>query len=263
MSNIKRDLVSKKLTYEYLKREYVDNQKSFDEIAKELKTNPNRIRRGAKKLGIPARNKSEAQKAALEAGRTTSPTAGKTLSPETKEKISSRLEANWKNITPEDREKRASAQRERFLSQPADKLKEMRSKAAKAIRAAVDQGSKLERAILIYIRDKGLKAEFHRKNLVANERLEADIYLPDLRVIVELDGINHRENINGRLGKQRFADSQKNGLLMAHDFIIIRVADTAKTNSQAYNRRLWKKIEAILDDIKNIQRPAVLNVEDL
>jgi hypothetical protein len=49
---------------------------------------------------------------------------------------------------------------------------------------------------------------------------------------------------------------------MQHDFVVIRVVDSAKTNSQAYNRRMCAKIEAIIDSIQNVTRPIVLNVED-
>jgi very-short-patch-repair endonuclease len=164
---------------------------------------------------------------------------------------------------PKDKkEARANAQREHMMSLSEKEKATMRTKAMKAIRNARDVGSKLEQAIMMALRDKGLTVEFHRKNLVANEKLEADIYLPDLRVVIESDGPSHRENIFGRLKKQRFADSVKNGLLMQHDFVVIRVVDSAKTNSQAYNRRMCAKIEAIIDSIQNVTRPTVLNVED-
>lgn len=262
MVNKKNDLVSKKLTLEFFKKEYEEKGRSFGDIASDLGTYANRLRRAYMKLGGTPRDHSEAQKSVLATGKAPHPTLGKRHKAETREKISARVEESWKNISDEDKEARAEKQRKAFLSQPKAKIAEMRTKAMRAIREARDTGSKLERAIVVELQDKGVKVEFHRQNLVANEKLEADIYLPELRVVIEIDGIGHRENVFGRVQKQRFADKVKNGLLMTNDFIVIRVADTAKTNSQAYNRRLWKKVEAIIDDIENIDRPNVLNVED-
>ena len=45
-----------------LKKYYIKENKSFQDIAEMCKTYPNKIRRDAKKLGIKRRNKSEAQK---------------------------------------------------------------------------------------------------------------------------------------------------------------------------------------------------------
>ena len=50
---------------------------STHEIAKKLKTYPNKIRRTLIKNGIETRNASEAQKASLEKGTSTHPTKGK------------------------------------------------------------------------------------------------------------------------------------------------------------------------------------------
>ena len=260
MVNKKQDLVSAKLTPAFIQSEYVEKQRSFEDIAKELGSNSNRVRRYAKKIGAKIRNHSEAQAAALSTGKVQHPTAGKKLSHETKEKISRTVEKSWAGISEEERERRRAVQSENFSKR--DDLDEMRVKAARAVRNARDVGSKAEQAMIVYLRDKGLKVEFHRKNLIPNQKLEADIYLPELKVIIEMDGIGHRENVFGRLHKQKFADSVKNGLLTTRDFIVIRIQDTAKTNSKAYNRRMWEKLEAIIDRIDDIERPSVLTVKD-
>lgn len=260
MSNIKRDHISSKLTPELIRIEYEEKQRSFEDIAKELGSNSNRIRRYAKKIGAKIRNHSEAQAAALSTGKVQHPTLGKRLSHETKEKISRTVEKSWAGISEEERERRRAVQSENFSKR--DDLDEMRTKAARAVRNARLVGSKLEQAMIVYLRDKGITVEFHRKNLVPNQKLEADIYLPALKVVIECDGLNHRENVLGRLDKQKFADSVKNGLLTTRDFIVIRIQDTAKTNSKAYNRRMWEKLEAIIDRIDDIERPSVLTVKD-
>lgn len=262
MVNKKNDFVAKKLTKELIQTEYVEKERSFEDIAKDLGTYSNRVRRAAIKMGFSLRGHSEAQAAALKTGKVAHPTKGKQFSQESKDKISAKLENAWKNVPKAERKKRADAQRERMMSLTEKERSDMRSKAMKAVRQTRDTGSKLEQAIMMSLRDQGLEVEFHRKNLVANEKLEADIYLPELKVVIESDGISHRENVFGRLRKQKFADSVKNGLLLQHDFVVIRVVDSAKTNSQAYNRRMCAKVMAIINDIQNVQRPTVLSVED-
>ena len=67
---------------------YNEDNHSTYEIAKRMKTYPNKIRRTLIKHGYELKNKSEAQKVALEKGRSSHPTMGKTRSREEKIKIS-------------------------------------------------------------------------------------------------------------------------------------------------------------------------------
>ena len=62
---------------EFLMKEYVDNERSTYDLAKELGTYPNKISRALKALGVPMRDKSSAQSAALSSGRHKHPTKGK------------------------------------------------------------------------------------------------------------------------------------------------------------------------------------------
>ena len=50
----------------FLMREYIVSQKSFSEIAKQVGTYANKIRRDAKRLGVVSRDRSQAAKIALE-----------------------------------------------------------------------------------------------------------------------------------------------------------------------------------------------------
>ena len=56
---------------------YNEQNKSTYEIAKQLNTYPNKIRRTLIKHGYELKDKSAAQKAALKSGRSSHPTAGK------------------------------------------------------------------------------------------------------------------------------------------------------------------------------------------
>jgi pyruvate-formate lyase-activating enzyme len=58
---------------EYYERQYVDNERSLHDIAAELNSYPNRIKRELEAYHIHVRDKSEAQKVALKTGRAKPP----------------------------------------------------------------------------------------------------------------------------------------------------------------------------------------------
>ena len=62
---------------EYIIEQYVNEKKSTYEIAQDLKTYPNKIRRALNTLGVDLRDKSSAQTVAIESGRHEHPTRGK------------------------------------------------------------------------------------------------------------------------------------------------------------------------------------------
>ena len=91
----------------FLLKEYVENKKSFSEIAKQVGTYANKIRRDAKRLGIISRDRSQAAKVALESGRSVHPTKNKTLSDEVKNKISESQGKVWDSLSDKERQKRS------------------------------------------------------------------------------------------------------------------------------------------------------------
>jgi len=94
-------------TSKFLIKQYVDNGRSTYEIAEELDTYPNKVRRMLLKLGVELRNKSVAQSNALNTGRHKHPTKGMTRSEEDKIKISEGMYNHWCNMTDDEREKRS------------------------------------------------------------------------------------------------------------------------------------------------------------
>ena len=85
---------------------YNEDNKSTYEIAESLGTYPNKIRRTLNKHGIPLKNKSQAQKNALETGRSPHPTEGKKRSLNEKVRISDGLMKYWEEMSKEDKKKR-------------------------------------------------------------------------------------------------------------------------------------------------------------
>ena len=142
--------------------------KSPYEIAEELGTYPNKIRRILKKMGEPLRSRSEAQKAALDTGRKDHPTEGKERSYDDKVKISRSLTEHWAGMSDNERQEKVDQAKARWEALPQSKRDEIYDAAIQAIKKAGSEGSKFEK----FLYEKLLVAhtvEFHKKNLIPNE----------------------------------------------------------------------------------------------
>jgi very-short-patch-repair endonuclease len=65
----------------------------------------------------------------------------------------------------------------------------------------------------------------HKKDIIPQEKLEIDLYIPEAKVIIEVDGPSHFLPIWGeeKLQKQLNADIRKSGTLLTKGFIVFRV----------------------------------------
>lgn len=232
-------------------RMYTTENKTPTEIAEQFNTYPNKIRRLLTKRGYELKSRSEAQKIALSSGRRKHPTAGKTRTEEEKRKISKTVSDNWTALNDKEKKRRAMISKERWENMSEIKKEEMRQLSIDAIRKAGKNGSKIEQFIAKEIA-KVYALEYHKKNLVQNENLEIDIYLPDLKTIIEIDGPSHFLPIWGeeKLQKQVKADLDKNGLILSKGFNVIRVKVLRRV-SIARREELVKNILVTLDNIKN------------
>ena len=77
---------------------YCDQRLSTYQIAEQLKTYPNKIRRILIKNNVSLNYKSQAQKNALKQGKSKIPTKGRKRSHEEKLKISKSLKKRWENL---------------------------------------------------------------------------------------------------------------------------------------------------------------------
>lgn len=204
---------------------YQKENKSTYEIAEALNTYPNKIRRTLIKHGCELKDRSEAQRNALKKGRIDHPTAGRKRSYEERLKISAALDQYWGNLDEDERERRAKIAKDRWANMTAIQRAAMAEAATESIRKAGKDGSKLENFLLRKITDAGFKVDFHKKNLIPNEKLEIDLYIPECKTIIEIDGPSHFLPVWGdeKLQKQIKADLQKSGLLLGKGFAIIRV----------------------------------------
>ena len=203
---------------------YNDQNCSTYEIAKSLDTYPNKIRRTLIKHGFSLKNKSEAQKNALDSGRSSHPTEGKKRSREERLKISSSLVDYWDEMSDKERAQRVKIAKNNWKNMSAEQKEKMRSKGIAAIRTAATEGSKLEKFIQSRLEANGFKVRMHEM-IIPAENLEIDLYIPDLKTIIEVDGPSHFLPIWGedKLQKQVNADLRKSGSLLSRGYVVIRV----------------------------------------
>jgi len=227
---------------------YQEQEKSTYQIAEELNTYPNKIRRVLLKHGVTIKDRSSAQKLALKKGRSKHPTDGTIRTEQTKVKISSQLVKHWDDLDDQERERRALDSKKRWHNMPKDKQQEIRTKATEAIRVSAIEGSKMEKHIASEIRKLGYKVELHKK-IIPKENLEVDLYVPELNTIIEVDGPSHFYPIWGqeKLEKQMNADLRKSGTLLSKGYAILRVKSCGEESLAEKNRLTNIVLEKIRD----------------
>lgn len=223
---------------DYITKAYTVEGKSTYQIATELGSNPKAIQRALVRFGVPRRSYSQAQKVALEKGRVKHPTAGKKMSEGYKRKLSDAIAKYWDEMPEAEKVKRSELGKAQWEAKPAAEKEAMGKAAADACRKAAKEGSKMELYLVNELRKAGYAVEFHKVGLIPSDKLEIDIFLPELKLAIEIDGISHFEPIWGEANLQRHerSDSRKSGLLLAHGYAMLRVKQTTKTLSQKKKR---------------------------
>jgi len=231
---------------------YVKQNKSWAQIAKELGVSyPNKVRRDAKRLGCVSRNKSEAQKIAIKEGRHEHPTKGKKRTLETKIKISESQGKIWDNLSEQEREYRAQIGLESWNKKTDAERAEFLKKGSEAVQRASKTGSKVETYVFEFLTKKGYRVDRHKEQVLQNEKLHLDLYIPACRLAIEIDGPLHFKPVFGeeKLKKRQAADLIKNGLVLNAGMALVRVKLT-KRESQRYLRYLT---DCIMDIIKLVE----------
>ena len=236
----------------FLMREYIDSQKSFSEIAKQVGTYANKIRRDAKRLGVVSRDRSQAAKIALESGRSTHPTKNKKMTDEVKNKISESQGKIWDSLSNKDREKRSEIGKKSWNSKSEEEKKYVIEKGANAIREAARTGARLEKFLLYELTKKKFEVQFHKEHLLKNQRLQIDLFVPKLRVAIEVDGPSHFKPVWGEknLERNKKSDRQKTGLILGQGFVLIRIKQD-KRISQRYFRGV---VDSLVVELEKIEK---------
>ena len=238
--------------YDLINKLYHNMGMSWANIGELTNTYANKIRRDAKKLGIKSRDKSEAQKQALESGRHPHPTKDIGHSEEAKLKISESIADVWSDLTPKEREARRLDAKRRWDRKSPEEIKAFRDAAGEGVRKAAKEGSALEKFLLESLIEAGYRVEFHKEQWVSREKLQMDLYLPEQNVCLEVDGPSHFDDIWGKdqLAKNQQRDAQKAGLLLERGTCIIRVRQK-QSLSQKYKRDI---LASVLDTLVKIEQ---------
>lgn len=242
-----------------IKKLYVQQKKSFAQIAKDLNTYSNKIRRDAIKFKVKIRDKSEAQKNALKAGTIEHPTKGKKRSEDVKSKIGFSVMNSWKQLTPQQLKDRQKKAKDQWDNMSDEKKENMIKMANDAVRESSKTGSKLEKFLLRDLLSNGYNVDFHKEHNLLNTKLQIDLFLPSLNVAIEVDGPSHFLPVWGEdtLKRNIKYDNKKTGLLLGKGCVIIRIRQTrdfspsrARILSDLLINNL-KKIEHNFPDINN------------
>jgi hypothetical protein len=227
----------------YLHQRYIIEEKSIPEIASELGTYPNKVRRALIRCGIIVRDRSAAQSLALEKGRHKHPMKDRNHSAATKKRIGASVTKTWDTLSPDKKEAHAAHSKKNWQEKASSEKEIFRRKAVEGIKKASRQGSKLEKFLCTKLPLHGFdKVVWHAKSFIENEKLEVDI------LAIEVDGISHYEPIWGddALKKQQRADAEKNSLLVESGYAVIRIKNTFKNASaKRYEDVLTRLVETL------------------
>ena len=237
---------------EFIIDEYTNKNKSTYEIAQDLKTYPNKIRRALNALGVSLRDKSKAQTIAIESGRHEHPTKGKKRTESEKVAISNGMATYWDEMEDKERKRRSKISKKQWEAMSEEDKANLRKLAAEAVRKASKEGSKIEKFIYEGLTKTGYDVIFHKRGLIANDKMEVDLFVPSLKTAIEIDGPAHFLPIWGEENLQRHirSDAQKAGLLINRGFVVLRVKNIIRNLSQKNMREALSVIVAQLLEIE-------------
>lgn len=234
-----------------IKQLYEIDNKSFKDIADLLSTYPNKIRRDAIKYKIKIKNKSEAQKNALDSGKHNHPTKGKKRTEKEKYKIGLSVLKSWDSLSDKDLKQRKDKAKKNWENLSDDEKQYMNRKANQAVRLTSKVGSKLEKYLLEALIKDGFKTVFHQEQTLSNTKLQIDIFIPSIDAAIEIDGPSHFEPVWGddALKRNKSYDLKKEGLILGKGWFLIRIKQT-KDFSKTRSLMIYEKLKALLDHIK-------------
>jgi len=231
---------------------YQNKQWSTYEIAEKLKTYPNKIRRVLKKNGIELRTSKDAQQNALRKGRAMHPTAGTIRSEETKKKISESQGQVWDSLNKDEKKHRSQIGKKSWEQKTDQEKASFIAHAQEAVRESSRTGSKLEHFLLSELGKRNIRVEFHKEHWLQNQNLQVDLYLPQYRAAIEVDGPSHFKPVWGKENLERNikADQQKTGLILNSGLVMIRIKQN-QSLTQRYIRNTLSNLLNVLEKIKD------------
>lgn len=245
--------LSAEVKKEFITTLYHNQGLGYEQIAKMVGTYVNRIRRDAHKLGIVVRTRSEAQKLALKSGRHKHPTQGTKRSQETKDKIAKTNSDVYDKLSDKEKKRRSEMSKKQWESMTTKQKEKIHKAAAKAVRKASVEGSKLEKYLHKVLIDEGYKVQCHKEHLLKNERVHIDLFLPELNIAIEVDGPSHSQKIwtEKALEKRKNTDNIKTALILSKGLALIRIKQSKNLTLKIKNDLSAKLLSVVADIIKN------------
>lgn len=229
-----------------------DNNHSIREIADILDTYPNKILRELKKVGKEIRSKTESAKIACEKGRIKPPMLGKKRTQAEKDNIASKQAARWQKMSEEELEEFKKNAKDRWEAESIEVKIDRQKKAGEALKRASIEGSKAEKFLYEQLTKSGYDVIIHKTGLIPGEKFEVDLYLPSLKVAIEIDGPQHFLPVYGETNLNRNIkyDAIKNGALISRGICVIRIKYLLKHTSLSSNKRLY---DLIISELQKIE----------
>lgn len=241
-----------KVSMELLRREYLDNKKSFTQIAKELGVSDGLLIYHARKYGLPIRSRTEAQRVSREQGRAINPHEGKSLTPEHRAAIAKTLHEKYQRLS--DEEKEAYSKKVKAVSRrDPEKLKRFTEAGQKALKTVAKKGSNLEHFFMEELILLGYSPQHGKKWAIQSEDMHIDIMLESEKIAIEVDGPQHLRVIYSQedYDRKKEKDQRKNGLLLQEGYTVIRLGVERARSLAAKQNFLAELLEAIKEAKKN------------
>jgi len=235
----------------FLSAEYHQYYKSIHTIAAELGSYPKYIKSEMERLCIPLRTRSETQKLLLKNGKTVHPTKGKKRTDKEKLNISESMGNYWTTLSKEEIQHRSEAGRANYNGKTEEEKKDMHQLSTKAILHAAKFGSKLEHYLHEKLVAEGFRVDFHKEQFIIRERLQIDLFLPELNIAIEIDGPSHYEAVWGdeNFAQSSKSDNIKTGLILGRGLVLIRLKHQ-RVKSQKYLRDTFTQLKDTILKIK-------------
>jgi len=233
------------VTKEWLEKEY--ETKSYQQIADELGTYQMKIVRLAKKLGVQSKSHSEAQSHYL-TNTDNHPTKGKKRPEEVRDKISRNQVISYLMKSDEEKKKKKERAKEIWDRKTDEEKAEFYRKGIKGSQLAAKEGSRLEKYLFGQLKKARYKVEQHREEMLPSGKMHLDLFVPELKTIIEVNGIAHYEPVWGDdvLRSTRASDKEKQGILLVNGFVFVEIADLSDRVSQAQMKDMWEQLQIIL-----------------
>lgn len=227
-----------------------DEKISLGKIAKMAGTYTQFMIREFNRLKLTCLTKSEIMKTNFERGGF-HPTKGRERTDAEKKSIGQSI-SRVREEHPEKWDNMNAAVAEYWAGKTQEERSAIGSHAANHVRDAAVNGSRLEHFLREKLYEAGYVSVQHKTGVLIREGLEFDLYIPELSLVIEVDGPTHFKPIFGdkELSNAARRDLAKTALAIDSGFKMLRVKQK-KNYSLTYFNHLAKMTIELVDRIKN------------